>query len=39
MFVRSFGLSLAASAAFAQTPVELTVGDPAPNGELGTAKR
>ena len=38
MFVRSllcvFGLSLAASAAFAQTPVELKVGDPAPNFTL-----
>jgi peroxiredoxin Q/BCP len=38
MFVRSllcvFALSLAASAAFAQTPVELKVGDPAPNFTL-----
>ena len=38
MFVRSFvmalGLSLAASAAFAQTPVELKVGDAAPNFTL-----
>ena len=38
MFVRSlvcvFGLSLAASAAFAQTPVELKAGDPAPNFTL-----
>jgi peroxiredoxin Q/BCP len=38
MFVRSFvmalGLSLAASAAFAQTPVELKVGDPAPDFSL-----
>jgi thioredoxin-dependent peroxiredoxin len=38
MFVRSFvlalGLSLAASAAFAQTPVELKVGDPAPDFTL-----
>jgi thioredoxin-dependent peroxiredoxin len=38
MFVRSFvlalGLSLAASAAFAQTPVELKVGDAAPDFTL-----
>ena len=38
MFVRSFvlalGLSLAASAAFAQTPVELKVGDAAPDFSL-----
>jgi len=38
MFVRSFvfvlGLSLAASAAFAQAPVELKVGDAAPNFTL-----
>jgi len=38
MFVRSFvfalGLSLAASAAFAQAPVELKVGDPAPDFSL-----
>ena len=38
MFVRSFvmalGLSLAASAALAQTPVELKVGDPAPDFTL-----
>jgi len=38
MFVRSFVcvlvLSLAASAAFAQTPVELKVGDPAPDFSL-----
>src|SRR5262245_15746238 len=38
MFVRSFvcalALSLAASAAFAQTPVELKVGDPAPDFSL-----
>jgi thioredoxin-dependent peroxiredoxin len=38
MFVRPllcvFALSLAASAAFAQTPVELKVGDPAPNFTL-----
>ena len=38
MFVRSllcvFALSLAASAAFAQTPVDLKVGDPAPNFTL-----
>ena len=38
MFVRSllcvFALSMAASAAFAQTPVELKVGDPAPNFTL-----
>ena len=38
MFVRSllcaFALSLAASAAFAQAPVELKVGDPAPNFTL-----
>jgi thioredoxin-dependent peroxiredoxin len=38
MFVRSFvlalGLSLAASAAFAQTPVELKVGDTAPDFAL-----
>ena len=38
MFVRSFlftlALSLAASAAFAQAPVELNVGDAAPNFTL-----
>ena len=38
MFVRSLGLalglSLAASAAFAQTPVELKVGDAAPDFTL-----
>ena len=38
MFVRSFvcalAVSLAASAAFAQTPVELKVGDPAPDFSL-----
>ena len=38
MFVRSFvfalGLSLAASAALAQSPVELKVGDPAPDFSL-----
>ena len=38
MFVRSFvfalALSLATSAAFAQTPVELKVGDPAPDFSL-----
>ena len=43
MFVRSFvlalGLSLAASAAFAQTPVELKVGDPAPDFSLQATGR